>query len=152
MVEHAGLRVQLHYIKETHSDSIYLVEDFLRNCHAKIEDEIVFPALLRSQGDLKQVISRLEADHKLIDKIGDQIKLKTVEGDKEALMKRISLYADTLLSHNASEEALIFQRWNATGFEEGEVVARSLEIITDYGLDRYFSVTGISEKLLSMVK
>lgn len=59
--------------------------------------------------DLVKIISRLEADHKLIDAIGEQIRLRTAQSsDPETLRKRILLYATTVESHNSSEESLIF--------------------------------------------
>ena len=78
MVEHAALRLHFRYARETNPDKIYEMEDFIRNCHAKIEDEVVFPKLKvsldsPSNAKLTQVILRLEADHKLIDTMGDQI-------------------------------------------------------------------------------
>lgn len=156
MMEHAALRLHFRFARETNSDRIYEVEEFVRNCHAKTEDEIVFPKLmgsLASPGDekLKQVLLRLEADHKLIDTIGDQIKVRTAQGDLDALRKRILLYMNTVESHNSSEESLIFQHWNATDSDEQEVVSKARKIIEEFGLNRYLIITGISEKLLDSV-
>jgi hemerythrin superfamily protein len=153
MVEHASIRVHLRFIREKSSDSVYEVEDFVRNCHAKIEDEIIFPKLksvLAPKDDqLIKVLSRLEADHRLIEKIGDQIKIKTAEGDLETLRKRTMLYADTLESHNASEETLIFPFWEKNKSEDGEIMRGAKKIIEEFGQDRYFRITGISERLLN---
>ena len=77
MAEHASLRLHFQYAKKTANwDSIYEVEDFVRNCHAKIEDEVVFPELEKellntTDRETLKALSRLEADHKLIDTIGD---------------------------------------------------------------------------------
>lgn len=153
MVEHASLRVHFHYARETNSNEIYELEEFVRNCHAKIEDELVFPKIkeLLSQPQKEQAnmdLSRLEADHRLIDKIGDQIRLRTVQGDTETLRKRILLYMNTVASHNAAEESLIFPFWNEKEIDEQEIKSKASTIIRDFGLNRYFAVTGISEKLL----
>ena len=76
MIEHAWIRLNLRSVREGHSDSLYEIEDFVLNSHAKIEDELVFPKLAElfaSTAEYDQQaknLSRLEADHKLIDKIG----------------------------------------------------------------------------------
>ncbi|MDA4131413.1 MAG: hemerythrin domain-containing protein [Thaumarchaeota archaeon] len=161
MTEHATLRLHFQYARKTANwDSIYEVEDFVRNCHAKIEDEVVFPLLekelLRSSNQENvKVLSRLEADHKLIDAIGDQIKLRTTQGDTDSLRKRILLYANTVESHNSSEESLIFQFWKTLESslvdQRQDTVTQMRKIIQKYGLNRYFQITGISERLLDSV-
>ena len=155
MVEHAALRVHLRFVREKNSESIYEVEDFVRNCHAKIEDEIIFPKLkeLLAPRDeqLVKALSRLEADHRLIEMIGEQIKVKTAEGDLEITRKRTMLYADTLESHNSSEETLVFPLWPVNGSHgDSEMMLRARKIIEEYGRDRYFKTTGISEKLFDL--
>ena len=141
MAEHAALRLHFGYLRSA-SFAIYEIEDFVRNCHAKIEDELVFPELGKIL-EIKQAISRLEADHKLIDVIGDQIRQRTVQGDMETLKKRVELYASAVASHNASEESLIFGYWKGA-----DVILSARKIIEDFGFGRYFAITGISEKLL----
>ena len=97
MVEHAALRLHFHFAREKDFDTIYELEEFVRTCHARIEDELVFPKLKawipQSLKDtLGKDLSRLEADHKLIEKIGDQIRARTVEGDAETLAKRHTVH------------------------------------------------------------
>lgn len=150
MVEHVALRLHFHFDAGTNSNSVYELEEFVRNCHAKIEDEIVFPKL-REIPEAKQNLSRLEADHRLIDTIGDQIKLRTAQGELEILRKRISLYMNTVESHNSTEESLVFPYWRVTESEELETVSKARRIIEDFGLNRYLSITGISSKLLERV-
>ncbi len=153
MVEHASLRVHLRFIRGGQTDSIYEVEDFVRNCHGRIEDEIVFPKmkeflLATNNEPLVKTLSRLEADHRLLEKIGDQIKERTVEGNLEIARKRIMLYADTLESHNASEESLVFPFWSfRNSRESSEIASMAMKAIDAFGRDRYFRITGISEKL-----
>lgn len=153
MTEHSALRVHFRYLG-VNSDLIYELEDFVRNCHARIEDEVVFPELRKSPDAkaIEKTISRLEADHKLIDTIGDQIKQRTVEGDLDILRKRIQLYANTILSHNASEESSIFGYWNATEAVETQVVSMARKIIESFGFNRYFAITGVSEKLFEKLR
>ena len=152
MAEHSALRLHFRYLG-SNLESIYELEDFVRNCHAKIEDEVVFPAIRKSLESkfVEETVSRLEADHKLIDKIGDQIKQKTVEGDMDVLRKRIQLYSNTVLSHNASEESLLFDHWNVSEALESEATSGARKIIEVFGVNRYFSITGISEKFFAKV-
>jgi len=154
MIEHAAIRLHLRSIREKNADSIYELDDFVRNCHAKIEDEIVFPKLKQMVGmkgeELVKTLSRLEADHRMIEKIGDVIRAKTAEGDPETAHKRTMLYADVMESHNSNEEMLVFPHWLPNDpKEESEIMAKARRIIEVYGRDRYFRVTGFSEKLYS---
>ncbi|MDG6908414.1 MAG: hemerythrin domain-containing protein [Nitrososphaerota archaeon] len=154
MVEHASLRLHFRFVREKSAEPIFEVEDFVRNCHARVEDEIVFPSLEQMVGtesqQLTKIISRLEADHRLIEKIGEQIKIHTAQDESEALRKKILLYADTVESHNSSEETLIFQFWKADSEKERESIDKARKIIEEFGRERYFRVTVISERLFDM--
>lgn len=157
MIEHAALRLHFRFAKESNSNAIYELEEFVRTCHARIEDALVFPRLKESlsqpiEEKVRKDLSRLEADHKLIDKIGDQIRFQTVQGDVETLRKRILLYMNTVESHNAGEESLIFQHWNVSDAEEHEVKSKAWEIIRVFGLNRYFAISGFSEELVKMMQ
>lgn len=157
MSEHAALRLHFRFARELDSNTIYEVEDFVRNCHAKVEDEIVFPILTESiastgNEDLRHVLSRLEADHKLIDRMGDQIRVRTAQRDMDALAKRVSLYMNAVESHNSNEESLIFQYWPHKNLEQRNSASKAREIIEEFGLYKYFIITGISEKLLDSVR
>jgi hemerythrin superfamily protein len=159
MAEHASVRLHVSQVKQGSTSSIYELDDFVRKCHARVEDEVIFPILERlfsSSGEeqLAKNLSRLEADHKLIDKIGDQLRAATVGGDEKLLEKRILLYANTVEVHNAGEEALAFPFWQDAkdAKEQAEIIARVKMIVDEFGRDRYFRITGISEKLLEQVK
>jgi hemerythrin superfamily protein len=148
MVEHAAIRLRLNSIRasETNSDSIYDLDEFVIKCHARIEDDLVFPRLmemLTSEGreELEKTLSRIEADHKLIQKISEQIKFATEKGDSEILRKRIMLYCTTVETHNLAEENLIFPYWKS------EEKIDTKKIIDEFGRDRYFKITGVSQKL-----
>ncbi len=70
---------------------------------------MVFPRLrnLASDDEVLKAISRLEADHKLIDKIDEQIRERTVSGhDPDILRKRILLYVPQLKRRVAYFSAL----------------------------------------------
>ncbi len=157
MIEHASLRLHVRFVRERNTDSIYEVEDFVRNCHAKVEDEIVFPKLKQilapKDEQLVKILSRLEADHRLIETIGERIKVSTTQAETEMLRKRVMLYANTLESHNSSEEDLVFPFWQSDGTkDENEVMSRAKKIIEEFGRDRYFRITGISEKLFDLAR
>ena len=159
MMEHSSLRLRFRMMRETKDyDSIYEIEEFVRSCHAKIEDEIVFPKLrvvLSSEGfaEVTRALSRLEADHKLIDAIGEQIKLRTSSGELETLRKRISLYCTTVETHNTAEETLVFRHWkklDSAGARESSSSAR--KIVEDFGSARYFQIIGISQELFEQLE
>lgn len=156
MVEHASLRLHFRFVRERSNDPIFEVEDFVRNCHAKAEDEIIFPALKQMAGSrneqLIRVIARLQEDHRLIEMIGEQLKVSTAQDETEALRKKVMLYADTVESHNSSEESLIFQFWHADKTRESESVAKAKRVVDEFGRERYFRITGISEKLFDMAR
>lgn len=155
MVEHSSLRLRFRLMREDQNyNSIYTLEEFVRSCHAKVEDEIVFPALrnLLSLQDKQRVIadvlSRLEADHKLIDAIGEQVRQRTIQGDSQTLSKRISLYCTTVETHNTAEEVQLFSYWSPDFTQEKEMAEKALKIIGLFGLNRYYEITGISDELL----
>ncbi|MFI5421793.1 MAG: hemerythrin domain-containing protein [Nitrososphaerales archaeon] len=157
MVEHASLRLHFQFARKTANwDAVYEVEEFVRHCHAKVEDDIVFPKLremLRDKPEGELVLknlSRLEADHRLIETIGDQIRQRTIQGgDLDTLRKRVLLFATTVESHNSSEESLLFPYWKSEEKAAANLEAeQTLKIIREFGESRYFEVTGISEKLL----
>ena len=155
MVEHVSLRLRFKLMREQQNfDLIYALEEFVRSCHAKVEDEVVFPLLkgtLLSQGKehiVTGVLSRLEADHKLIETIGEQIKLRTIQGDAQILSKRISLYCSTVETHNTAEETQIFHYWSPDNVQEKDATTDALKIIHLFGLNRYYEITGISDELL----
>ena len=156
MMEHASLRIQFKFAREINTDRIFEIEDFVRNCHAKIEDEVVFPRLgelfdTKDDKDAKLTLSRLQADHRMIEMIGDQIKLRTIQGDSETLKKRIMLYIRTVELHNSTEELSVFSRWDFRQEEKVDAAPKYRKIIHEYGLDKYLAATGFSEKLLERV-
>ena len=81
-----------------------------------------------------------------------QIKVATVQVKIEALRKKILLYADTVESHSSSEKSLIFQFWHADETREDESIEKAKKIIDEFGRERYFRITGISEKLFDMAE
>ena len=78
-----------------------------------------------------------------------QIKVATVQVKIEALRKKVLLYADTVESHSSSEKSLIFQFWHA---DETREAIKGRKIIDGFGPERYFRITGISERLFEMAE
>lgn len=75
----------------------------------------MFPELGKSpkaKGFEKTILS-LEADRKLIDEIGGQVRRRACR-DMETLKKRLHLYVSAVVSHNANEESLTFGYWSTT--------------------------------------
>ena len=151
MAEHASLRLHFRYFRDMNSDLIFELEDFISKCHSKVEDEIVFPTLTQispADAELARKITRLIEDHELLAGLGENMRVWATEGPKELDGKRIGLYADTVMSHNASEEALVFPLWNTSAQDEAEACRKARNIIEEFGMDRYLRVTGISKPLL----
>lgn len=151
MVEHASLRLHFRYFREMNSDLVFELEDFISKCHAKMEDEVVFPVLTQlmpNDSELAKKINQLTEDHKLLTGMGENMRVWAVEGPKELDAKRIGLYADTVMSHNSSEEYLVFPLWKMDTEHEAEAGRKALAIIEEFGIDRYLKVTGISKPLL----
>ncbi len=152
MLEHASLRLHFRLIKEGDSDFIYELDDFIRNCHSRIEDEILFPdirASLRGDDHPQKVLIRFEHDHELISELGEQVRVATVQEVDETLRKKIMLYVDTVETHNADEEHLIFPSWKRSNKED--LTKRIRKTIEVFGTDRYFRTTGISKELLDIL-
>jgi hemerythrin superfamily protein len=154
MAEHASLRLRFRTMRESKNyDSIYEVEEFVRRCRARVEDEVVFP-MLRDllTSHMNEVLSRIEADHRLIEKIGDQIRLRTMEGDPSILLKRISLFFTTVESHNTSEETEIFSKIDLGRLDGKDVKEKIAKIIEEFGMNRYLEVTGYSQEFLALLR
>ncbi|MDP8024033.1 MAG: hypothetical protein RAK20_06175, partial [Conexivisphaerales archaeon] len=120
--------------------------DFVVNCHAKHEDEIVFPTLMtKEQKDQEFVnyVRRISADHKLIATLGSNIERWMNEKNYEMLERRVPLYLKTLLEHNLNEEREIFARWKP------EYALPFKHIINGFGIEKYKSITGASDEMIS---
>ncbi len=118
--------------------------DFVINCHARHEDEIVFPRLIDAyeDEDFRKTVRRVSADHKLIATLGSNILNWLSRGDHELLRMRIPLYFKVLLEHNSSEEQLLFKRWKP---EMGSSFRR---IILEFGVSKYMEITGASKEMI----
>lgn len=153
MAEHAALRVYFRHLRYLNSDFLFELDDFVVNCHAKIEDEVVFPEMRKLAGPedrgVETTTKRMEDEHRLLQMLGNGIRVAVAEGSKDVDRGKVMLYADTLESHNSSEETLLFPGWKASGEQEAQAVSGALRIIHDYGVERYLKVTGFSQEFLS---
>ncbi len=155
MAEHASFRVYFRHLRYLNSDFIFELDDFVTNCHARVEDEVVFPEMRKSAGsenkDVETATKRMEEEHKLLQLLGNSIRVAVAEGGKDVDRGKVLLYIDTLESHNSSEETLLFKGWKGNGEQEAQAVSGTMRIIHDFGVERYLKVTGFSQELLSSV-
>lgn len=156
MAEHASLRVYFRHLRYLNSDFIFELDDFVVNCHAKVEDEVIFPEMRKAAGveseRINTVTKRMEEEHKVLQMLGNNIRLAVAEGNKDIDRSKIMLYADTLESHNSSEETLLFPDWKVDSELEHQAVSKASQIIHDFGLERYLKVTGLSQEFLSLLQ
>jgi hemerythrin superfamily protein len=156
MVEHASLRIrlaELQYRREP--DFFIMINQFVLNCHAKVEDEAVFPKITVSlaEGDeLLHTIPKIEADHKLISTLGGNMQKWIKNGELPLFQRRVEVYSKTVVQHNAAEESLVFPYWGKVDDEKKKSATRETkEIINRFGQDRYFEITGVSKHLFDRV-
>ena len=156
MAEHGSLRVYFRHLRSLNSDFLFEVDDFVLGCHAKIEDDVIFPALGKVGGDgataIASTISRLEDEHKVLQMLSNQMRNKVAESGTQLDRDAIALYASTLESHNSTEETSIFKHWDdvdkRTQAESANMVRK---IISEFGAARYLQVTGFSQEFLSLL-
>lgn len=150
------MRVYFRHLRDLNSDFLFELDDFVANCHAKVEDEVVFPEMRAAPTGESRAIEtttkRMGEEHKLLQMLGNNTRWLVAEGnglDKSKVM----LYADTLESHNSSEETLLFPIWSSIKAErEREATPRAMKILRDFGEERYLRVTGFSQRLLSSLE
>ncbi len=155
--EHASLRVYFRHLRYLNSDFLFELDDFVTNCHAKIEDEVVFPEMRMAHGtedkNIENITKRMEEEHKLLQMLGNNLRTIVAEGNEELDKNKVLLYADTLESHNSSEETLLFPSWDKVSIEkESEAASRARGIIDGYGFERYLRVTGFSQEFMNLLE
>jgi hemerythrin superfamily protein len=147
LLEHSIIRLKSKELSEIKNalDGFIPFNEFVINCHAKHEDEIVFPILMKKEEDDQEFIKyvkRISADHKLIATLGGNIEKWINEKNFEMLERRIPLYFKTLLEHNLNEEKDIFVRWKP------EYAVPFKHIINSFGAEKYRSITGASDEMI----
>ncbi|HEW93556.1 hypothetical protein DRN87_00185 [Candidatus Geothermarchaeota archaeon] len=122
-------------------ESFKSFHEFIVEVHAKIEDEILIPAILeayRDQEDVKYLAKRISADHLLIAKLGESIIEYGEKGNLTLYKKRLDRYMKILIDHNRSEENLLFPLWkNVPDSVRLDSNKKALEIINKYGYGKF---------------
>lgn len=90
--------------------------------HHTIEDTSVFPHLRAAEPGLVPVIDRLEAEHRIIHDVIEQVDdalvaLVRPSGEIGALRAAVDLLSDTLLSHLSYEERELVEPLARLGFQ-----------------------------------
>ncbi len=147
LFEHSVIRLKSRELSDVNNavEGFRAFNDFVVNCHAKHEDEIVFPILMSKEErdqEFVKYIKRISADHKLIATLGDNIGRWIQEKNYEMLERRIPLYFKTLLEHNLNEERDIFVRWKP------EYAVPFKHIINIFGTEKYRLITGVSDEMI----
>ncbi len=148
LFEHSIIRLKSKELSDIKNafESFKNFNDFVINCHARHEDDIVFPILMKKEEkdqEFVKYVMRISADHKLIATLGNNIEKWINEKNFEMLERRIPLYFRTLLEHNLNEEKEIFVRW------KHEYAVPFKHIIIDFGTENYKSITGASDEIIS---
>lgn len=102
MSEHAPLRIYFRHLRDMRFDSFFELDDFVVNCHARMEDEALFPTL-----DVPT--KRLQTEHEVLKMLSNGIRVSMAEEKSELDKNKVALYADTLESHNTREEKTVFR-------------------------------------------
>jgi Hemerythrin HHE cation binding domain len=94
--------------------------------HHTSEDEAIFPHLRRSQHSLKDVLDRLDTEHRAIHDVFEEIDAALIHlaqhpTDLGPVSDAIDLLTDTLLSHFAYEERELIGPLGQYGFFPGQV-------------------------------
>jgi hemerythrin superfamily protein len=156
MVEHVSLRVRLDELQYRREPDFFIaINQFVLNCHAKVEDEAVFPrlkAILTGDHELLNTTSKIEADHKLISTLGGNMEKWIKDKDLSLFERRIEVYSKTVVQHNAMEESLVFPFWGKVSAEKARsALEEAKRIINQFGQDRYFEITGVSKHLFNKI-
>lgn len=129
------------------------LKDFLFRMHAMTEDLIFFPRIIsyrRMPEDIIEMVKRLEADHKLLDKLASNILSWKKNGKEKLVEDRLKLFFDTVIEHNRLEESDIFSRSEVQEYPESlEADTEIWEIMKKFGVSRYEEYVGVSDEFLS---
>lgn len=151
MVEHLQCK-SIKKLQETTVDYDRFVNfhEFLLNGHIVVEEKIVFPSLSLplwdDSKDYTAKIKQIAADHKLLDKLAQNL-IRWKESENEELYnERIPLYYKLLIEHNGREEDELFDRWQS--LDKSVYISTSKEIyniISSFGAEKYRLAMNFSE-------
>lgn len=158
MVEHSSIRLLARCnscIREM--DNFVTFHKFIARCHARVEDEFVFPVLKKHfegvDKDFVMLVQRISSDHKLLDKLAGRIVEYGRSGNWKTYENRLGVYFRLLTYHNSWEEKALFPRWlkDISQDTRDEVIEQAKKIIMRFGLDKYTEITGLSEEAFKLI-
>lgn len=155
MAERASLRVYFRYMRSLNSDHLFEVDDFILGCHARIEDEVVFPVLRNAGSETSGVTtltSKLEEEHRVLQMLSNRMRATVLQKTTPLDGDIIALYASTVGSHNSAEETTVFKYWDQVDSESrAECTSQVRRIVGEFGAARYLRVTCFSQEFLSLL-
>lgn len=127
------------------------LQDFIVMVHSRLEEEVVFKELLAilekpaktasvDSGSAKRELARLEADHAMLQKLGNEIKSIGLSTNDKTLLSRFETYRRVLLYHDNSEESAIDRILTdaKVGFPDNPELQDKVDrVIASYGLENY---------------
>ncbi len=131
--------------------------DFIVNCHAEIEDKIVFPTMKKFYQDKSMEYTKLIEwvgnDHQLIGTLGVNVIKYGEGGDIDSYKNRLDLYFKLLIEHNLREEKDIFPNWLLDIDEETRkrCSEEAKRVIEKYGIEKYTELTGLSADIYKII-
>lgn len=152
--EHVAIKQHVKGIDSSNMyDQFLKLKDFLFKVHSMTEDLIFFPRIVsyrRMPEDIIVMVRRLEADHKLLDKLATNIVDWHANGREKLVEDRLKLFFETLLEHNRLEESEIFSRSEVLEYPESlEADTEIWDVVKKYGVSRYEDYVGVSDEYLS---
>ncbi|HLH85538.1 MAG TPA: hypothetical protein VKU79_01575, partial [Thermoplasmataceae archaeon] len=93
-------------------------------------------------------VKQIQADHKLLLKLSENLDRWIEKGDQSLIRERAPLYIRLLKDHNANEDKFVFRWWNPSDHShENDVIREASSVIENFGVDRYLAITGASKEL-----
>jgi hemerythrin superfamily protein len=114
---------------------------FIVNLHAKIEDDILFPAYreaYKNDTEIIYLVDRISRDHELLKTLGNNVIKYGESGESELYKRRLERYLYILIDHNTSEEKLLFPLWDDINGEiRLQADKEAVELVEKYGYQEY---------------
>ncbi len=136
-------------------ESFSEIKEFLFKVHIMTEDLILFPRLLayrRMPEDLVEKVRRMSADHRLLERLADNLVDWRIHGKEKLFTERSQLFFDTLIQHNNKEDLQIFSREEVSDYPESfEADLEVWEIVKKYGVQKYEEFVKVSDDFLANV-
>ncbi|MEM3676288.1 MAG: hypothetical protein QXV22_04435 [Thermoplasmataceae archaeon] len=152
MVEHSLIRGIGKCIAGEAGPEFSDFREYVKSCHIEIEEKLVFPVIIESLPesslDVSVRVKQIQADHKLLLKLSENIDNWISQGNSRLLGERGPLYIRLLKEHNQNEDSFVFKLWpHADQDSNSKIKREAMAIIENFGLKRYLEITGISMEL-----